>query len=74
MTMVSIIWLIWFMHQFLCLIILLNFLIAVVSQSYDEVMSKAILMKFKNMIDMNGECLSSEISIPFMNKILVFTV
>ena len=31
-------WFIWFMNQFIVLIMLLNFLIAIISQSYDNVM------------------------------------
>jgi hypothetical protein len=37
--MVAIIWITWFMNQLFILIILLNFLIAIISQSYEQVMS-----------------------------------
>jgi hypothetical protein len=39
--MIGVIWAIWIFNQFLMLIILLNFLIAIISQSYDAVMAKA---------------------------------
>ena len=38
--MLATIWLVWFLQQFIILICLLNFLIAIVSQSYENVMSK----------------------------------
>jgi hypothetical protein len=37
--MISIIWMVWFLNQVFILIILLNFLIAIISQSYEQVMS-----------------------------------
>ena len=38
--MISLVWTVWVLHQFLVLIILLNFLIALISQSYEDVMTK----------------------------------
>jgi len=40
-------WFIWFGNQMLILIILLNFLIAVVSQSYENVMNSAMRFKYQ---------------------------
>jgi hypothetical protein len=40
-VMIGVIWAVWILNQFLMLIILLNFLIAIISQSYDAVMAKA---------------------------------
>lgn len=40
------IWFIWFMNQFVIVIILLNFLIAVISQSYENVMNSKSIMKY----------------------------
>jgi len=41
-VMIFLIWAIWFLNEFFCLIILLNFLIAIISQSYDSVMMTAV--------------------------------
>jgi hypothetical protein len=38
--MISLIWFVWVAHQFVILILLLNFLIAIVSQSYENVMQQ----------------------------------
>ena len=35
---------------------MLNFLIAIISQSYEEVMSKAEIFKYKTRVDLNLEC------------------
>jgi len=40
LVMITIIWSMWILHQFILLILLLNFLIAIVSQSYENVMQK----------------------------------
>jgi hypothetical protein len=54
--MISVIWIVWFVHQFLILIILLNFLIAIVSGSYEDVMSKESEHKYMHRTEMNLEC------------------
>lgn len=54
--MVCFIWILWFANQFLNLIILLNFLIAIISQSYDNVMSKSLEYKYNQRCQMNREC------------------
>ena len=54
--MVCFIWVLWFANQFLNLIILLNFLIAIISQSYDNVMSKSLEYKYNQRCQMNREC------------------
>lgn len=46
LTVIYIIWLMWFANQALILIVLLNFLIAVVSQSYENVMNSATQFKY----------------------------
>ena len=46
MMMIAIIWIIWTLHQFCCLVILLNFLIAIVSQSYEHVMQRMDVFKY----------------------------
>ena len=40
LVMIAIIWFVWVAHQFVILILLLNFLIAIVSQSYENVMQQ----------------------------------
>ena len=52
------IWLVWFLQQFIILICLLNFLIAIVSQSYENVMSKKEQFKYRERVLMNKECLT----------------
>ena len=52
-------WFIFFMHQFIALIILLNFLIAVISQSYDEVMSRRAESNYVHRCQMNFEMANS---------------
>ena len=42
-SMVTLIYFIWFVNQFLATIVLINFLIAVISQSYENVMNKLII-------------------------------
>lgn len=49
------VWLIWWFNQFMIVIILLNFLIAVISQSYENVMNSATILKFKDIAQLNRE-------------------
>ena len=49
------IWFVWFMNQFIIVIILLNFLIAVISQSYENVMNSKSIMKYQDMAALNKE-------------------
>ena len=51
--MVYFIWLIWFCTQFINLVILLNFLIAVISQSYEDIMSREIFTRYSLRSHMN---------------------
>lgn len=55
--MIGIIWVFWVLHQFMIVIILLNFLIAVISQSYEMVMSQQIISTYLHRCDLNLECL-----------------
>jgi hypothetical protein len=55
--MIALIWFIWVTQQLLILIILLNFLIALVSQSYENVKSKEEIYKYKQRVEMNRESL-----------------
>ena len=44
------------LNQFFILVILLNFLIAIICQSYDEVLSKQIVTKYTKKCELNREC------------------
>lgn len=54
-VLIVIIWFTWLGNQFLNLIILLNFLIAVISQVYDQVVAQQKLVMYKDKADMNRE-------------------
>lgn len=54
--MIVIIWLVWLLEIFFVLIILLNFLIAIISQSYEEVMLKSLMNKYHHRAELNREC------------------
>lgn len=47
MFMVYLIWIIWFANLFINMIILLNFLIAIISQSYEQVISNKQIFRYK---------------------------
>ena len=49
----AIIWLFWLANQFFVLIVLLNFLIAIISESYEAVMAESIIHKYVHKIEMN---------------------
>ena len=55
--MITLIWIVWVLHQFLVLVILLNFLIAIISQSYENVMTKLDVFKYQTRVDFNLECM-----------------
>lgn len=42
-TIVFLVWLVWIFNQLICFIILLNFLIAVISQGYDNVVAEQVI-------------------------------
>lgn len=54
--MIYLIWIMWIINKVLMLIVLLNFLIAIISQSYEESMSKEIIYRYKQRAQMNEEC------------------
>lgn len=41
-VIILLIWIVWLLNQFMCLIVLLNFLIAVISQVYDNVVAEQL--------------------------------
>lgn len=53
--MIYFIWLLWFENQFFNLIILLNFLIAIVGQSYERVMSESLIYQYSHKAELNCE-------------------
>lgn len=55
MCMIYMIWTLWFFNQFFNLIILLNFLIAIVSQSYDRVCSERMNYEYSHKSELNEE-------------------
>ena len=55
-ALVWIIWVTWFTNQWFIFIILLNFIIAIISHSYDSVMAKATKFRYLQRADMNLEC------------------
>ena len=52
---IYIIWFVWTLNQFVIVIILLNFLIAVISQSYENVMNSKSIKKYKDIAHLNKE-------------------
>lgn len=48
-----VIWTFWLLNQFFVLIVLLNFLIAIISESYEAVMAESIIHKYEHKIEMN---------------------
>ena len=55
--MITIIWVFWFIHIFVILIILLNFLIAIISQSYEMVMANQVMSTYLHRCQLNKDCL-----------------
>jgi len=53
--MIFIIWVVWIANQILVFIILMNFLIAIISQSYEQVMSQKIINKYSQRVYLNRE-------------------
>ena len=54
--MICLIWIVWLLEIFFVLIVLLNFLIAIISQSYEEVMLKSLQNKYHHRAQLNREC------------------
>jgi len=58
-TMTVLIWLFWFLNQFFVLIILLNFLVAIMGQAYEEIMTEALYFKYYHRAQLNKEARES---------------
>ena len=54
-SMVGYLWILWFLQILFMLITLLNFLIAIISDSYADVMSKALVHQYSSKCDFNEE-------------------
>jgi len=54
-SMIMFIWIVWITHQFIILILLLNFLIAIVSQSYENVMQQSEIFLYNQRLELNSE-------------------
>ena len=50
------IWVIWFLNQVVVYVILLNFLVGVIIQSYESVLNSSIILKYKQRCELNREC------------------
>lgn len=72
--MITLIWVFWVLHQFMIVIILLNFLIAVLSQSYEMVMSQATISIYLHRCDLNLECLRVKDHLGLLEPINMFTI
>ena len=55
-VMIALIWIVWVGELFFVLIILLNFLIAIISQSYEAVMMQQNMNKYRHRSQLNREC------------------
>ena len=53
--MIYFIWFFWVLNQYIIFIILLNFLISIISESYDNVMCKSLQSKYQNRCLINRE-------------------
>ena len=53
--LVTLIWGFWLINQYMNMIILLNFLIAIISDSYADVMSRALENQYRSKCDFNEE-------------------
>ena len=55
--MVTLIWIVWTSSLYIMVIMMLNFLIAIISQSYENVMSQQIVFQYQQKVEMNEEYL-----------------
>ena len=55
-TMISLTWFVWLFIIIFNVIVLLNFLIAFISETYEEVYGQGSYFAFKNMAQLNHEC------------------
>lgn len=55
MIMVYLIWVIWFLNLLMNMVILLNFLIAIISQSFETVISNRLIFEYEYKSELNIE-------------------
>lgn len=74
-VMIYLIWSVWFLNQWLVLIILLNFIIAIISQSFEQVMSKSLINMFAQRTQMNQECqmVMRELNLQYKMDLIILT-
>jgi len=53
---ITTIWTFWFLNQIINLIILLNFLISLIGESYGKIMSEKIIHNYNHRAELNQEC------------------
>ena len=66
--MIRLIWLVWLIHQYFCMIMLLNFLISIVSEIFSEVQSQSNYYKYSLKSSMNTEALLIYKSMGYLNE------
>lgn len=73
---VSFIWGIWYTQTFVMLVVMLNFIIAVITATYDEVTQNQVFIHYKYKAELNLECfeLLDYIGYPKKFKILLFSI
>jgi len=54
-SMIAIVWLVWFIMNVFNVVILLNFLIAFISETYEEVYDRDLIDDFSNKAQLNFE-------------------
>jgi hypothetical protein len=72
---IVLIWMIWYIQTFTMLVVMLNFIIAVINSTYERVSQDAIYINYKYKAELNLECydLLSNLFIPKSFKIIVFS-
>ena len=55
-TMIAMVWLTWFLLTVFNVVIMLNFLITFISETYEEVYGRDKIDDFANMANLNHEC------------------
>ena len=53
--MIFFIWIVWFLITMFNVVVLMNFLIAFISETYEEVYGNSLADDFKNMAELNHE-------------------
>jgi hypothetical protein len=53
---IYLIYIAWFMNQFILLVVLLNFVIALISEVYERVMDQRMIHEYRQKQQLNDEC------------------